>query len=116
MFIDLTGEQKKLLAELREYFENCLTAEQRAAINADPFGPALDFKQPSAVLHQDRDVVSAAQPGLPQQVRDPVAAGLVLAEGDRFARRGHDDGRLVRTGYGLLACEHAFTSTVTCVT
>jgi alkylation response protein AidB-like acyl-CoA dehydrogenase len=40
MFIDLTGEQKKLRAELREYFENCLTAEQRAAINADPFGPA----------------------------------------------------------------------------
>ncbi|MBD2891889.1 acyl-CoA dehydrogenase family protein [Actinomadura nitritigenes] len=40
MFIDLTGEQKKLRAELREYFENCLTAEQRAAIGADPFGPA----------------------------------------------------------------------------
>jgi len=40
MFIDLTGEQKKLRAELREYFENCLTAEQRAAIAADPFGPA----------------------------------------------------------------------------
>ncbi|MDL4821311.1 acyl-CoA dehydrogenase family protein [Actinomadura opuntiae] len=40
MFIDLTDEQKKLRAELREYFENCLTAEQRAAIGADPFGPA----------------------------------------------------------------------------
>jgi alkylation response protein AidB-like acyl-CoA dehydrogenase len=40
MFIDLTGEQKKLRAELREYFENCLTAGQRAAIAADPFGPA----------------------------------------------------------------------------
>ncbi|CNE81562.1 acyl-CoA dehydrogenase FadE29 [Mycobacterium tuberculosis] len=40
MFIDLTGEQKRLRAELREYFENCLTAEQRAAIGADPFGPA----------------------------------------------------------------------------
>ncbi|WP_067802223.1 acyl-CoA dehydrogenase family protein [Actinomadura formosensis] len=40
MFIDLTGEQKRLRAELREYFENCLTAEQRAAIAADPFGPA----------------------------------------------------------------------------
>ncbi|MFA1544692.1 acyl-CoA dehydrogenase family protein [Actinomadura chokoriensis] len=39
MFIDLTGEQKKLRAELREYFENCLTLEQRAAIAADPFGP-----------------------------------------------------------------------------
>ncbi|MFB4296915.1 acyl-CoA dehydrogenase family protein [Actinomadura sp. NTSP31] len=39
MFIDLTDEQKKLRAELREYFENCLTAEQRAAIAADPFGP-----------------------------------------------------------------------------
>jgi alkylation response protein AidB-like acyl-CoA dehydrogenase len=40
MFIDLTGEQKRLSAELREYFENCLTAEQRAAIAADPFGTA----------------------------------------------------------------------------
>jgi alkylation response protein AidB-like acyl-CoA dehydrogenase len=40
MFIDLTDEQKKLRAELREYFENCLTAEQRAAIAADPFGEA----------------------------------------------------------------------------
>ncbi|TYB46882.1 acyl-CoA dehydrogenase family protein [Actinomadura chibensis] len=39
MFIDLTGEQKRLRAELREYFENCLTAEQRAAILDDPFGP-----------------------------------------------------------------------------
>lgn len=40
MFIDLTGEQKRLRAELREYFENCLTAEQRTVIAADPFGPA----------------------------------------------------------------------------
>ncbi|NDU72859.1 acyl-CoA dehydrogenase [Actinomadura sp. DSM 109109] len=40
MFIDLTDEQKRLRAELREYFENCLTAEQRASIRADPFGPA----------------------------------------------------------------------------
>src|SRR5690606_20645034 len=30
----------KLRAELREYFENCLDAEQRAAIQEDPFGPA----------------------------------------------------------------------------
>ncbi|TDB91883.1 acyl-CoA dehydrogenase family protein [Actinomadura sp. 7K534] len=40
MFIDLTEEQKRLRAELREYFENCLDAEQRAAILEDPFGPA----------------------------------------------------------------------------
>lgn len=40
MFIDLTDEQKKLRAELREYFENCLDEEQRAAILDDPFGPA----------------------------------------------------------------------------
>ena len=40
MFIDLTAEQKRLRAELREYFENCLDEEQRAAILADPFGPA----------------------------------------------------------------------------
>ncbi|TMQ97444.1 acyl-CoA dehydrogenase [Actinomadura soli] len=40
MFIDLTGEQKKLRAELREYFENCLDGERRAAILDDPFGPA----------------------------------------------------------------------------
>lgn len=40
MFIDLTDEQKKLRAELREYFRNCLTAEQREAIRRDPFGEA----------------------------------------------------------------------------
>ncbi|HEX6468418.1 MAG TPA: acyl-CoA dehydrogenase family protein [Streptosporangiaceae bacterium] len=40
MFIDLTDEQKRLRAELRDYFARCLTAEQRAAIAADPFGPA----------------------------------------------------------------------------
>ncbi|MGP4026861.1 acyl-CoA dehydrogenase family protein [Actinomadura sp. 3N407] len=40
MFIDLTDEQKTLRAELREYFEGCLDEEQRAAILADPFGPA----------------------------------------------------------------------------
>ncbi|RAY13473.1 acyl-CoA dehydrogenase [Actinomadura craniellae] len=39
MFIDLTEEQRRLRAELREYFAGCLTAEQRAAIAADPFGP-----------------------------------------------------------------------------
>ncbi|GLZ14725.1 acyl-CoA dehydrogenase [Actinomadura sp. NBRC 104425] len=40
MFIDLTDEQKKLRAELREYFQGCLTPEQRAAIADDPFGTA----------------------------------------------------------------------------
>ncbi|MFD0682916.1 acyl-CoA dehydrogenase family protein [Actinomadura fibrosa] len=38
MFIDLTAEQKRLRAELREYFQNCLDADQRAAIADDPFG------------------------------------------------------------------------------
>ncbi|MFF5259078.1 acyl-CoA dehydrogenase family protein [Actinomadura viridis] len=40
MFIDLTAEQKRLRAELREYFQNCLDAEGRAAIADDPFGTA----------------------------------------------------------------------------
>jgi alkylation response protein AidB-like acyl-CoA dehydrogenase len=40
MFIDLTGEQQSLRAELREYFLGCLTAEQRADIGHDPFGTA----------------------------------------------------------------------------
>jgi alkylation response protein AidB-like acyl-CoA dehydrogenase len=40
VFIDLTDEQKKLRAELREYFRGCLTPEQRAAIADDPFGTA----------------------------------------------------------------------------
>ncbi|ACY99177.1 MULTISPECIES: acyl-CoA dehydrogenase family protein [Thermomonospora] len=40
MFIDLTDQQQRLRAELREYFRTCLTDEQRAAIAADPFGPA----------------------------------------------------------------------------
>ncbi|MBW8484380.1 acyl-CoA dehydrogenase family protein [Actinomadura parmotrematis] len=38
MFIDLTDEQKKLRAELRDYFRGCLDAEQRARIADDPFG------------------------------------------------------------------------------
>ncbi|GLZ05390.1 acyl-CoA dehydrogenase [Actinomadura sp. NBRC 104412] len=40
MFIDLTDEQKRLRAELREYFRGCLDDEQRAAIADDPFGTA----------------------------------------------------------------------------
>jgi alkylation response protein AidB-like acyl-CoA dehydrogenase len=40
MFIDLTDEQKKLRAELREYFQNCLTDDERDAIAHDPFGTA----------------------------------------------------------------------------
>jgi len=38
LLIDLTDEQKALRDELREYFTNCLTPEQRARIDADPFG------------------------------------------------------------------------------
>ncbi|GGL34834.1 putative acyl-CoA dehydrogenase [Planomonospora parontospora subsp. antibiotica] len=38
--IDLTAEQKRLRDELREYFQGCLTAEERAEIAADPFGEA----------------------------------------------------------------------------
>ena len=38
MFIDLTDEQKRLRAELRDYFAGCLTDEQRAEITKDPFG------------------------------------------------------------------------------
>jgi alkylation response protein AidB-like acyl-CoA dehydrogenase len=38
VFIDLTDAQKRLRAELREYFAGCLTGERRAAIAADPFG------------------------------------------------------------------------------
>ncbi|MFD0855674.1 acyl-CoA dehydrogenase family protein, partial [Actinomadura adrarensis] len=38
MFIDLTDEQKRLRAELREYFRGCLTPEQRREIATDPFG------------------------------------------------------------------------------
>jgi alkylation response protein AidB-like acyl-CoA dehydrogenase len=38
VFIDLTEDQKKLRAELREYFTGCLTGEQREEIAADPFG------------------------------------------------------------------------------
>src|SRR5258708_6607357 len=38
MLIDLTEEQKKLRAELRDHFRNCLDAGQRAQIANDPFG------------------------------------------------------------------------------
>jgi hypothetical protein len=57
----------------------------QGVIQAGPFGACLDFKQLRAVLDEDRDVVSPLQSGIPQQVRYPVAAGLVLAEGDGFA-------------------------------
>ncbi|MCG5214353.1 acyl-CoA dehydrogenase family protein [Streptosporangium soli] len=40
MLIDLTAEQKLLRDELREYFQGCLTAEDRRKIAEDPFGHA----------------------------------------------------------------------------
>jgi alkylation response protein AidB-like acyl-CoA dehydrogenase len=40
MLIDLTPEQRRLRDELREYFQGCLTAEDRAKITEDPFGGA----------------------------------------------------------------------------
>ncbi|GAA3004514.1 acyl-CoA dehydrogenase family protein [Streptosporangium longisporum] len=40
MLIDLTPEQKRLRAELREYFRSCLTDEDRGRIADDPFGHA----------------------------------------------------------------------------
>ena len=40
LLIDLTDEQKALRAELREYFTNCLTPEERKRIADDPFGDA----------------------------------------------------------------------------
>jgi alkylation response protein AidB-like acyl-CoA dehydrogenase len=40
MFIDLTGEQRALRDDLRGYFRDCLTAEERERIAEDPFGPA----------------------------------------------------------------------------
>lgn len=40
MLIDLTPDQKRLRDELREYFQNCLSAEDRRKIAEDPFGSA----------------------------------------------------------------------------
>ena len=40
MLIDLTPEQQRLRDELREYFANCLSPEDRAKIAEDPFGDA----------------------------------------------------------------------------
>ncbi|MEV0594058.1 acyl-CoA dehydrogenase family protein [Nonomuraea cavernae] len=40
MLIDLTSEQRRLRDELREYFQNCITADDRRKIHADPFGEA----------------------------------------------------------------------------
>ncbi|MFD0903151.1 acyl-CoA dehydrogenase family protein [Actinomadura sediminis] len=51
MFIDLTDEQKRLRAELREYFRGCLTAEQAEAIRRDPFGP--EFMEHTRRLGRD---------------------------------------------------------------
>ncbi|TDE35210.1 acyl-CoA dehydrogenase [Nonomuraea mesophila] len=38
MLIDLTPDQRALRDELREYFQGCLTAEDRGKIAGDPFG------------------------------------------------------------------------------
>ncbi|MEU0569876.1 acyl-CoA dehydrogenase family protein [Nonomuraea sp. NPDC005983] len=40
MLIDLTPDQRRLRDELREYFQQCLTDEDRAKIAEDPFGEA----------------------------------------------------------------------------
>ncbi|MEU7740324.1 acyl-CoA dehydrogenase family protein [Nonomuraea sp. NPDC049158] len=40
MLIDLTPDQRRLRDELREYFQNCLTDEDRRKISQDPFGTA----------------------------------------------------------------------------
>jgi 3-oxo-4-pregnene-20-carboxyl-CoA dehydrogenase beta subunit len=40
MLIDLTPDQRRLRDELREYFQSCLTAEDRRKISEDPFGGA----------------------------------------------------------------------------
>ncbi|MEU7862006.1 acyl-CoA dehydrogenase family protein [Nonomuraea sp. NPDC049141] len=40
MLIDLTPDQRRLRDELREYFQNCLTQEDRRKIAEDPFGTA----------------------------------------------------------------------------
>ncbi|MFG3440277.1 acyl-CoA dehydrogenase family protein [Nonomuraea sp. NPDC047897] len=40
MLIDLTSDQRRLRDELREYFGNCLTADDRRKIAEDPFGEA----------------------------------------------------------------------------
>ncbi|MFI7703332.1 acyl-CoA dehydrogenase family protein [Nonomuraea sp. NPDC049480] len=40
MLIDLTPDQRRLRDELREYFQNCLTDEDRRKISQDPFGEA----------------------------------------------------------------------------
>lgn len=40
MFVDLTEEQKRLRARLREYFAGCLPAEERERLADDPFGTA----------------------------------------------------------------------------
>ena len=64
------------------------------------------------VLHQDRDGVALAQTVAPEEVRQPVRAGLELAERHRRSRRMHDDGGLVGVRFGMLANLHAQNSTM----
>ena len=58
------------------------------------------------VLHQDRDRVALAQAVLAEEVREPVGAGLQLAECHRRARRMHDDGGLIGVRLRMLANLH----------
>jgi 3-oxo-4-pregnene-20-carboxyl-CoA dehydrogenase beta subunit len=52
MFIDLTAAQKQLQDELRTYFQQCLTNEQRRQIHQDPFGPV--YMEHTRRLGRDR--------------------------------------------------------------
>jgi alkylation response protein AidB-like acyl-CoA dehydrogenase len=51
MFIDLTDDQKALRDELRAYFRDCLTDEERTRISVDPFG--LAYMEHCARLGRD---------------------------------------------------------------
>ena len=66
---------------------------------------ALD--EADVVLHEDGIVIKALEADIAQEMRQPVAARLELAIGDRFARSRHDDGRLIGTRYGVQAWVHS---------
>ena len=63
------------------------------------------------VLHEDRHGVALTKSVGAQEMRQLICALFHLTEGDDGAGRIHDDGRLVRGGFGMLADLHALDTT-----
>ena len=58
------------------------------------------------VFHEDGVVIEAAKPPGPEKMREAIAARLKLGVSHRLARLRHDEGRLRRARYDMIAGIH----------